>query len=271
MMARQKELNRKRSARLTHRAAARRIGHALGGLLLAGLLFCVNTPAIAHAQTAIPTQVDEATAIYDGFKIEYHVPGAPRNVAVEAVGKVWFTSPDADGIGLVEVTSGLDAGVVRYRVTFYATGRGSMPYDLDYSNGVIWFSLRDSGQIGRMDTTTRELTLFDMPNPDDRPTGIDTGNGLVWVGTVAGLMLSFNPAVATFKAYPTTPGFAKNPRIEDVRFQDIRSIWYSMPDENAMGELTATGERHFYSPTPAAPPCGHCRRQHGQNLGGGQG
>jgi hypothetical protein len=74
---------------------------------------------------------------------------------------------------------------------------------------------------------------------------------------VGGLLLSFDPTTATFTPHPTAPDFpARRPRIEDVFFLDIRSIWYSMPDENAMGEFTAIGERHFYSPTPGRRPVG---------------
>lgn len=230
-------------------------------LILVAVLLWTGAPQPARAQLATPAQVDEATANYNGFQIEYHVPGAPRNVAVEAAGKLWFTAPDADGIGLVEVLSDLNAGApVRYRVTFYATGRGSTPYDLVYENGVLWFTLREAGQLGRMETATRVLTLYDLPSPDDRPTGIDTGEGLVWFGTVGGVMFSFDPATEAFKSYSTWSNFPpSNPRIEDVEFLEIRSIWFSMPDGHAVGELNAVGERLFNSPTPAFRPVGIAR------------
>jgi streptogramin lyase len=214
-------------------------------------------PQAARAQVAIPAQVDEATAVYDGFKLEYYVPGAPRNVAAEAAGKVWFTSPDADGIGLVEVLSGLDAGLVRYRVTFYATGRNSMPYDLVYRGGVVWFSLRDSAQIGRMDTATRELTLIDMPTRDDHPTGIDFGDNRVWIGTVEGVMVAFDPTTGTFQSFTEWANLPpRHPRIEDVLFMGVREIWFSLPDEASIGQLNSVGERFFNSPTPAFRPIG---------------
>src|SRR5690349_15547757 len=58
---------------------------------------------------------NELTAVDATFGREYAVPNGPRNIVEEAPGRMWYTSPDAGGIGFLEVTSAPDDEIVRYR------------------------------------------------------------------------------------------------------------------------------------------------------------
>ncbi|HXF62977.1 MAG TPA: hypothetical protein VNK95_15235, partial [Caldilineaceae bacterium] len=148
-------------------------------------------PAAVQAAPSVP---EEATTVREGYKTQYPVPGGPLNLAVEAPGRIWFTAPDADGIGAIIVTSDPNEQTVRYRVDFIGLGRDSEPYDLVYAGDAIWFTLRGAGQIGRINPATREVALFPLSTPDSGPTGIDVGpDGQVWVAEATGRLSKLDP------------------------------------------------------------------------------
>lgn len=207
--------------------------------VLAALLWLGLQPTPAQATPTTPTQITETTATFNGFNTEYDVSGPPRNVALQAPGLAWYTAPTADGIGVVSTTHTLGDPEVRYRAEFYALGPGATPYDLVIHDGIVWFTLRGFGQLGRMDTATRDLTFIDLPNTSHQPTGIAVGGGSLWLGTTNAGLYRFNLTTNTFTHHPFT-GITNAAPVEDVLFQDIRTIWFSMPTNYAIGAFNST-------------------------------
>lgn len=228
----------------------RRIRLSVMGICLLALLTVQFGPAA-------PTAHAEATAIQRGLYTEYAVPNGPLNLAVEAPGIIWFTAPDADAIGAVVRISAAGDPAIRYRVDYVGFADNSEPYDLDYADGAVWFTLRGTGQIGRIDTATRAVQLYTIPTPDSRPTGIDIApDGQVWYAGNAGQIGKFDPASSTFTEYVFPDDFYLAPRVEQLRFQNSRSIWFSQPDNNSVGNFNSVTGEFYVVPTSQKSPIG---------------
>lgn len=220
----------------------------VGGLILALLAVQFGAAPAAHA---------EATAIQRGAYTEYAVPNGPLNLAVEAPGVIWFTAPAADAIGTVVRISPPDDPVIRYRVDYIGLGRGSEPYDLVIGSGAVWFTLRGTGQIGRIDTATRAVEVFTINVPGIRPTGIDIAeDGQVWfAGTVGGIG-KLDPATGDILYYPFPADLFNAPYIEQLRVQNVRSIWFTLPEDNVVGSYDSIRQVYNIVPTGERNPSG---------------
>jgi streptogramin lyase len=210
-----------------------------------------------RAETNIIHETSEATAIRAAFGNEYAVPNGPRNLVAEGPGRIWYTSTDAGGIGFLEVISEPDDPVVRYRTDFYGMGQRSEPYDLDYHNGVVWFTLRGIRSLGRIDVATREIKTYLLNSFGAGPTGIDVDpSGMVWIAQNNGRISRFDPTTEKFVEFFLPDFMAETPRIEDIVYQDARNIWFTMPDGNRAGVFDSTRERFFDFPTSENSPSG---------------
>jgi virginiamycin B lyase len=219
----------------------------LGALALASLLFTAQ-PDSVHA---------EVTAIREGLHTRYSVPNGPRNLAVEAPGRVWFTAPDADIIGVIVVTSPPDNEIIRYRVDVFGLPPNSEPYDLVYAANTVWFTLRGASQIGRIDTISRSVELFTPPTPDSRPTGIDLGtDGTIWFAQATNRLGRFDPATASFTDHPFPAGLYEQTRVEKLAVEDERAIWFTLPDDVVVGDYDPVAEEFFAVPTGRGSPIG---------------
>ncbi len=83
--------------------------------------------------------------------VEYPIPmadSAPRNIVVEAPGRIWFTAENGNSIGRLVVTNTLD-----YQFTMYnIPTANSQPYDLAFDgSNYIWFTELAGNKIGRLD------------------------------------------------------------------------------------------------------------------------
>lgn len=211
---------------------------------------------IAHA---------EATAVQRGAYTEYAVPNGPRNLAVEAPGVIWFTASDIDPngvlgegiVGAVVRVSPPGDPVVRYRVDSFGMGKGTEPYDLDVRAGAVWFTLRGTGQIGRIDIATRTVQVYPIPTPDSRPTGIDVAaDGQVWFAESTGALGKFDPASGDFTRYAFPAGLFNAPYVEQLRIQNTRNIWFTLPESNAVGNFNPVTGQFFVVPTGEQTPTG---------------
>lgn len=223
--------------------------------LLAALCFALLIGVLLSA--AAPTVYADSTAIQRGPTNGYAVPSGPLNLAVEAPGIIWFTSPEADGIGVLIRTTPPGSAPIQYRVEYIAFQDGSEPYDLVVDNGSVWFTLRGAGQIGRIDIATRAVELYAIPTANSRPTGIDVApNGQVFFAENTGRLGRFDPADETFKEYVLPSDQVTHPRIEQLRINDIRDIWFTLPDNNAVGNLNSATERFLIVSTGTFAPTG---------------
>lgn len=243
---------------LPARAASRRTRQWLAGLWTLALI-------AGQFGVAVPTAHAEATAIQRGAYTEYAVPNGPRNLAVEAPGVVWFTASDVDPngvvgegvVGAIVRVSPPGDPVVRYRVDYFGMGRGSEPYDLDVRGGAVWFTLRGAGQIGRIDIATRDVQVYPIPTPASRPTGIDiAADGQVWFAENTGALGKFDPASGVFTRYAFPAGLFNAPYVEQLRVQNARNIWFTLPESNAVGNFNPITGQFFVVPTGEQAPTG---------------
>lgn len=197
----------------------------------------------AHAET------NEITAINTAFGHEYAVPNGPRHIVEEAPGRIWYTSTEAGGIGLVEVVSAADDPVVRYRTEFYGFGEQSSPYDIVFDNGVIWFTLSGIRSIGRIDVATREIKTYALLTVGAAPTGLDIDpSGQLWIAQNNGHISRFDPTTETFTEFRLPDEYLGAPRIEDIVYQNAQNVWFTMPDANRIVTYNPIRDR-FYSPS----------------------
>ena len=230
-------------------------------LWIAGL--CVLALIALQFAAAVPVAYAESTAIQRGVYTEYAVPAGPLNLAVEAPGVIWFTAPGIgtpdphSGIGVITRTSAPGGSAIRYRVEFLGLQDGSEPYDLVVGDGAVWFTLRGTGQIGRVDTATKEVTLYDIPTPNSQPTGIDIApDGQIWFAESTGRIGKFDPASETFTEYPFPPGLYDEPRVEQLRIQNVRNIWFTLPDDDSLGNYNSVTGEFFAVATREPAPTG---------------
>lgn len=230
-----------------HRRLARRFPTwrlAVAILVLAQQIWC------APALHAAATEVRAGLAVSDGYRVEYAVPNGPTNLAAEAPNRIWFVAPQSDGVGLMVVTSPLDESVIRYRAEFIGLAQGTEPYDLVLAGGVLWFTLRGAGQIGRLDTDTRALELIPVPAANSRPTGIDVDpDGQIWFADSSGRLGRLNPENNAITLFPFPPGIFPPSTVEDLRVQSRRDIWFTLPEGNAVGNFKPLTGRFFSVPT----------------------
>jgi virginiamycin B lyase len=183
--------------------------------------------------------VDMANADDLSVWTEYPVPSGPHAIAVESSGRIWFTLPNQNQIGLLIVTPTLEYQVVTYTIPT----ANSEPYDLDYSAGLIWFTERLGNKIGRLDIATGAIDEFLIPTADSQPTGLDAiavTPTQVWFternGNKLGQLVVTSTLDFAFAEYPLLSGYT-NAQPEDISVYTTDSIWFSAPNVSRIGNL----------------------------------
>jgi streptogramin lyase len=139
----------------------------LQSLLLAPILLALVLGTVGPVAPNAQATEDSSPPLF----AEYTLPGNPKNLFVEAPGKVWYTLPDADKVVLLAGNT----------VTEYATGAGSRPYDLVLDNGLLWVTLLGSNAIGKFTVgNPNSFQSFPIPTANSEPTGISAGGGYIW-------------------------------------------------------------------------------------------
>jgi len=212
------------------------------GLFLT-LIVCVTLVSVLNSKV-VSAESNEATAANATFGPEYDVANAPRNLAAEGPGRIWYTA--ADGIGFVEVLSDPNQPAVHYHTDFYGTGKDSQPYDLVYNKGVIWFTLRGLRRLGRIDVATRQVKTYLLLSVGAAPTGIAVdSSGKLWIAQSNGRISRFDPATENFVEFLLPDTLVEKPRMEDVAYQSERAIWFTMPDANRVIVFDSVRESFF--------------------------
>ena len=168
--------------------------------------------------------------------VEHPVPGSPKNLVVEAPGRVWFTMPAENQLGRLVVTSPTDVVFT----PFPLPNAASEPYDLAYADGLIWFTEKAGNRIGKLDTATGAITEFAIPTANAQPTGIDVApNGNVWfVEQAADKLAMFNPVNTNFTEV-AVPAVVEGTAMESVAVADNLNIWLTAPDANLVPNYRA--------------------------------
>jgi len=95
------------------------------------------------------------------------------------------------------------------------------------ADGAIWYGVYSHGKLGRLDPSTGEQELFDMPVPFGAPyaTQIDR-DGNVWTGDDTTGMVRFDPRTREFTYFPS-PQRSAFPKMEVTR---EGAIWFGPRD-----------------------------------------
>jgi streptogramin lyase len=221
----------------------------------------------AFIDVPIYAESNEATAIDATFGLEFAVPNGPRNITEETPERIWYTSPAAGGIGYVEVITqsetisgtepltGTENSVVRYRTEFFGFGEKSEPYDLVYSDGFVWFTLRGIRALGKMDVETHDVEIFTLLSVGAAPTGIALApDGKLWIAQSNGRISSFDPTTELFVEYFLPDSLTDATRTEDIYYQNARNIWFTMPDANRVVVYNSARDSFFSIPTDHQQP-----------------
>lgn len=213
--------------------------------------------ALAMARPAA-AEIQGGVAETLGTTINYPVPGSPLNVAVEAPGHIWYTAPDQDGIGALVVRDTLPPSAYNYLVNFLVVP-GSEPFDIAYTPDTIWFTARESNQLGRIDLVSDTLSitaptkLYNLPTLDSGPAGLTiAADGSIWLTEQrAGKIARFDPFEQSFTEIPFPPNLfcsgnpqvcVENPQPFDIAVQGT-TVWFTVPNANsAVSFSTITGQ-----------------------------
>ena len=187
--------------------------------------------------------VSPAVRAQGGHLIRAHdVPGSPQEIAVESPGRVWFTLPEENAIGLLARADDGSATVTTHPLP----NPGSEPYDISVAGGAVWFTERAGNRIGRLDLTTLALREYDLPTAGSEPTSLDALVGTttqVWyTATGAGRLgrLSIGAALeGTFEEF-TLPAGSVEARPRDVAIQSATRVWVTVPNRSLLYLLQVT-------------------------------
>lgn len=203
----------------------------------------------AHAQTP-------------ALLVEHPVPGKPFNVAVEAPGRVWFTMPDDNAIGMLDATDPDNVQFTQYDLP----NGGSDPYDIVYHNGFVWFTEKGGNRIGRLKVSDGLIDEYAIPTAGSDPTGIDVApDGWVWfLEQNANQLAEFDPGSGAIIEHLYIPSFPPaHGELEDIVVVNNNIIWFSAQERNEIvryqadkDAFTPWSTRPAGSPTPFAEPIG---------------
>jgi virginiamycin B lyase len=149
----------------------------------------------------------------------------PADVAVDAAGTVWFTAPDAPGIGRLDPQTGA--------VTITTTT--GFPREIAVAaDGKIWFTERFTPQaVGRLDPATGAVTEFPV-DPSAGPEGITASpDGSIWFtqstkGNIA--RITGDGVITEAKAVKGSEPFG-------ITVDAEGDPWFAMMAANRIGEL----------------------------------
>ena len=152
-------------------------------------------------------------------------PGYGYGIIVDSLDKVWFAP-----VQRCELTR-FDPETERFS-SYHALGDpsagGCIMRRLDEArDGAIWYGVHSHGKLGKLDPSTGEQELFDMPVPFGKPYALQidpTGN--VWVGDGATGIVRFNPRSEEFTYFPY-PRRTAFPKIEITR---DGAVWFGTRD-----------------------------------------
>lgn len=217
--------------------------------------------AASVAATPVHLQVVEQLNLID----EIEIAATPFHLVVEAPGRIWFTAPNDNVIGLLIFTDTAHYQVLTYTVPTVA----SKPYDIALANGKVWFTEFAGNKLAQLNPTTGSFQEFPLPSLNSGPMGLDVApDGSIWTvesntEKLAHLNLStqkieefaysrsvFMPVI--FGRDETETLATSSPVTETVNigFNDIAigsdyTIWLTMPERNRMVYFSI-GRHEFY-------------------------
>jgi streptogramin lyase len=212
------------------------------------------------------TRMDLTGAIthrYPGSVATTFITGSPVGLTTGADGNLWFVEHQANFVG--RIVPGTPTGTP---ATMYAIPDAAAcplaqcgPYGITSGpDGNLWFTQEQGNRIGVISTAgvfVKQIPL--SPTVDAaQPLGIIVGpDGNLWFSMYSPLASGVGTLPATadgpedVTAYLTPPPYAGKRSYRLVVGSDL-AIWFTIPDGNALGRITASGTFSFF-PGPAPP------------------
>lgn len=187
--------------------------------------------------------------------------GQPTFVAIDQSGRVWFTMPTANAIGMYDPGS---AAVSRWTLPTLDAGPFGIAVD---SQGKIWFCEHYTSKIGLFDPVSQNFQEFTTPTSNSQPYGIVIDrNGNKWFTENAEEIASIGEytsqgVIEEYKIRNTpTAGTGLTPHL--ITLDQNGNIWWSEGWASAIGMLNVASARPGsnqgvteYHYTPACSAC----------------
>src|SRR6202162_5379472 len=187
--------------------------------------------------------------------------GQPLFVAVDHTGKVWFTMPVTNTIGVYDPIS---TTVTQWAVPTPSAGPWGIAID---SKGTIWFTEHYGNQIGSFDPNSQTFHEVATPASNSQPYGITVdASDNIW-------FTENNDSVALIGEY-TNQGVLKEYKIRNtstggtgltphlITTDPNGNTWWSEGWVSAVGTLNLTaaqpGTNNGVTEYPYTPSCGSC-------------
>ncbi|HZR40297.1 MAG TPA: hypothetical protein VFB12_09295 [Ktedonobacteraceae bacterium] len=159
--------------------------------------------------------------------------GQPTFVAVDQNGKVWFTMPVTDNIGMFDPTTG---NVSQWTVPTASAGPWGIAID---SKGTIWFTEHYVNQIASFDPVSQTFHEFATPNSNSNPYGIvvDASDNIWFTeNSVAVIGEYTNQGVLQeYKIHKSSGSSGLTPHM--ITIDPAGNIWWSEGWAGAIGTL----------------------------------
>src|SRR5713226_4728371 len=187
--------------------------------------------------------------------------GQPLFVAVDQSGKVWFTMPVTNSIGVYDPVS---STVAQWAVPTPSAGPWGIAID---SKGMVWFTEHYGNRIGSFDPNSHTFHEVATPASNSQPYGItvDASNN-IWftenTDSVALIGEYTNQGVLKEYKIRNTPtgGTGLTPHL--ITIDPSGNIWWSEGFASAIGTLNVaaaqSGTNNGVTEYPYTPSCGSC-------------
>ncbi len=135
----------------------------------------------------------------------------------------------------------------------YDVPAGSRPHDVAVADdGTVWYTAQGSGELGRLDPTTGEITEIALGD-GSRPHGVIVGpDGAPWI-TDGGLnaIVRVDPSTADVRVLPL-PAEAPNANLNTAVFDDDDTLWFT-GQGGIYGRVAPTGDAVEVFDAPEGP------------------
>jgi streptogramin lyase len=183
--------------------------------------------------------------------------GQPLFVALDAAGKVWFTMPITNAIGVYDPLSG---ALAQWPVPTPNSSPWGLAFDHD---GVLWFTEHSSNKVGSFDPVSRTFTEIATPTADSHPYGVTVdGANNVWFtenNDAVALIAKVTDGVLTeykIRDEPTA-GTGLTPHL--ITTDRFGNVWWTEGFAAAIGKLVVSqaqpGTNNGVTEFPYDAPC----------------
>ena len=186
------------------------------------------------------------------------LPSAPNELALDALGNVWFTEYNADSLGWLDPRSG---HLRHYPLSATTSVQTLYPYGVTIDpQGMVWFTESGTNRLGHLDPKTGALHLFAVP---DSHAGLmeiaSDGEDAIWVTSFTpGILLRFKPDTETFTTYMAPFSGSERSALYGLLVTGSGEVWVTILAENVIARLDVTSGRfiYYHIPAPGRLPLG---------------